>query len=326
MKKVIVTVIFLSLSFYQLVSAQERLAVLPFSANGVEVSTQETAYRLLLSEIKRLKKYEVVPENDILQLLGDRSCQESACAVEIGRQANASKAVFGSLNRLGEKIIVQYSLVDVSSGETLLSDDLSAMQVEDLDQVMKRVAASIVRQIPAEKTVEVGLVTEQESLETKTRKASSTWGIAFGYIFPQKGYDKKDRIFLLDFRSFYEMRHLAVDALFGIRKGVAFNVGFLYLPSLKDLSPFVGAGLGFHAVSHEVPYYDPYYGEYQYEENKTSDGVEFLIKGGLLGFRTYDFRMLVTVEYSITLNDYDDQAIVVTIGMMKAGKRVFGIF
>jgi TolB-like protein len=320
MKKVIVTVIFLLSSVYQIVGAQERLAVLPLSGNGVEVTTQETAYRLLLSEIKRLKKYEVVPENDILQLLGDRSCQESACAVEIGRQANASKVAFGSLNKLGEKIIVQYSLVDVSSGETLLSDDLSALRVEDLDQVMKRVAASIVHQIPAEKTVEVGLVTEQEAQETKTRKASSTWGIAFGYLYPQKGYDNKNRVFVWDFRSVYEMRHFAVDALLGIRKGISLNVGFLYLASLKDFSPFVGAGLGFHGVSHELPY-DSYH-----EENQTSDGVEFLIKGGLLAFRTYDFRVVATVEYSVTFNDYDDRAIVVTIGVMRAGKKVFGIF
>ncbi len=329
MKKVIVTVIFLSSSFCQLVGAQERLAVLPLSGIGVEVTTEQTAHRLLLSEIRRLENYEVIPENDIFQLLGDRSCQEPVCAVEIAKQANASKVAFGSLNKLGEKIIVQYSLVDVSSGQTLLSDDITAVRVEDLDQVMKRIAASIVQQTPAEKTLEVGLVTEQESLETKTRKASSSWGIAFGYLYPEKGYDDTNRIFVFDFRSVYEMRHLAVDALLGIRKGVALNVGFLYLVSLKDFSPFVGAGVGFHGVSHELPtepyYYD--YDSYSYNgRNHTSDGFEFLIKGGMLAFRTYDFRVVVTLEYSLTLNDYDDQAIVVTIGVMRAGKRVFGIF
>ncbi|HWR82514.1 MAG TPA: hypothetical protein VN285_04365 [Candidatus Deferrimicrobium sp.] len=322
MKKILVTVVFLSSSLYQLVCAQERLAVLPLRGNGVDVTTLETVYRLLLSEIRQLKKYDVVPENDILRLLGDRSCVEAVCAVEIGRQANASKAAFGSLNRLGDKIIVQYSVVDVSSGETLLSDDLSALQVEELDQVMKRVAVSIVEQTPVEKTVQVGLVTEQESMEARERKANSSWGIGFGYLYPQKGYDDEDRAFVWDFRSIYEMRHIAVDALLGIRKGISLNVGFLYLPSLKDFSPFVGAGLGFHGVSHEPPY-DPY----SYNEgNTTSDGFEFLIKGGLLAFRTYDFRLLVTVEFSATLNDYDDQAIIVTIGMQRAGKRVFGIF
>jgi len=233
--------------------------------------------------------------------------------------------VFGSLNKLGEKIILQYTLADVATGQILIADDLSALRVEDLDQVVKRVAASIVQQVPAAKTVEVGLVTEQESEETKTRKANSSYGIAWGYLYPQKGYDNKDQVFVWDFRSVYEMRHIAVDAVLGARQGVAINVGFLYVPSTKDFSPFVGVGIGFHGVSHEQYYPDDYYyGDYQRQE--ASDGFEFLLKGGLLAFRTYDFRVIATVEYSITLNDYDDRAIVLTIGVMRGGKKVFGIF
>jgi hypothetical protein len=323
MKKVLFAVIFLSSSIHQFACAQERLAILPVRGSGVEVSTQETVYLLLQSEIRELKKYEVIPESDILPLLGDRNCSEAVCAVEIGKQAKASRVVYGSLNKLGEKIIFQYSLVDVSSGATLLADDLSALRVEDLDQVTKRVAASIVQQVPAEKTVEVGLVTEQESLEQETRKANSSWGIAFGYLYPQRGYDGKQRVFVWDFRSLYEMRHFAVDALLGIRQGAALNVGVLYFVSRKDFSPFVGAGVGFHAVSHEQIYAEvpPYGGQ-----EEASDGVEFLIKGGLLAFRTYDFRVIANVEYSIALNDYNDRGVVVTIGMMRAGKRIFGIF
>ena len=96
------------------------------------------------------------------------------------------------------------------------------------------------------------------------------------------------------------------------------------LVSQKDFSPFVGAGVGFHAVSHEQVYDD--LDPYGYQEDKPSDGIEFLIKGGLLAFRTYDFRVIANVEYSITLNDYHDRGVVVTIGVMRAGKRVFGIF
>ena len=325
MKKVLFAVAFLSLSISSLVCAQERLAVLPLAGSGVDVSTQETTYKLLVSEITKLKKYEVISKTEIEALVGDRGCSESACALEIGKQANAQKVVFGSLNKLGEKIILQYNLVDVSAGETLLSDDLSAMRVEDLDQVVKRVAASIVQQIPAAKTVEVGLVTEQESQEGKTRKANSSSGIAWGYLYPKKGYDDREPVFVWDFRSVYELRHVAVDAVMGFRQGFALNVGVLYVPGLKDFSPFVGAGVGFHGVSHEQ-YYDGYDYSPNYEHSKREDGFEFLIKGGLLAFRTYDFRVVATVEYSMTLNDYNDRAIVLTLGVMRGGKKVFGIF
>lgn len=220
MKRVLFAVAFLSLSISFSICAQERLAVLPLTGSGVEVSTKETAYLLLVSEISKLKKYEVISKTEIEALVGERGCAESACAIEIGKQTNASKVVFGSLNKLGEKIILQYNLVDVTTGETLLTDDLSALRVEDLDQVVKRVAASIVQQVPAAKTVEVGLVTEQESQEAKTRKANSSWGIAFGYLYPQKGYDDREPVFVWDFRSVYEMRHGAVDAVMGFRQGL----------------------------------------------------------------------------------------------------------
>jgi len=310
-------------SFCQLVSAGEKMAVMPFGTSGVDDATQQTVYRLLVSEITQLGEYEVIPESEVTTVLGDQSCLDAACATEIGKQLNASRVVFGTLNRLGEKIILQYNVVKVSSGETLLSDDLTAMHVEDLDQVTKRVAASIVRQAPVEETVEVGLVTEQESTETRSRKANASWGIGFGYLYPTKGYDEKDDVFVFDFRSIYEMRHIAVDALLGIRQGLSLNVGVLYLPSLKDFCPYVGAGVGFHAVAHNQDKYSPPDSE---QNKKSSDGFEILVKGGLLAFRTYDFRVLLNLEYSVTLNDYDDQAIIFTIGVMRSGKRVFGIF
>jgi hypothetical protein len=319
MKKIIFLIVFLAT--YQFTYALDKLAVLPIGGNGVDSATQETIYMLLTSKISQYNTYEIVPTGDILSALAGRSCLESACAADIGRQVNASKVVYGSLNKLGEKIIFQYNLIDVLTRATVLSDEMTSTRVEDLDQVTQRVAASIVKQVPANKTIEVGLVTEQETQETKTRKSVSSGGIGFGYLYPQKGYGGKQRIFVWDFRSIYEMRHVAVDAILGIREGIALNIGMLYLPSLKDYSPYAGVGIGFHAINH-----DEGYDSYQNNQGKRGDGLEFLVKGGLLAFRTYDFREVLNVEYSVTLNDYNDAGAVVTIGVMRSGKKVFGIF
>jgi len=322
MKRSIFIVFSLSLCFSQFAFAKERIVVLPITGSAVEASTLETVHLLLVSEIERFKTSEMVPESEILPLLGDQDCSEPVCAAGIGRQVNAAKVVLGRLNKLGDKIIFHYSVVEASSGATLLSDDLSALRVEDLDQVTKRIAASIVRQVPAEQTVEVGLVTEQESHETRTRKANSSWGIGFGYLYPQKGHDDQRSVFVWDFRSLYETQHLTVDALLGIRDGFTLNVGLLYLVGRTDFSPFVGAGVGFHAVAHEETY------DYTNDRpvDKRKDGLELLVKAGFLAFRTYDFRVIANVEYGFVNNDYDDSAIYVTIGVMRAGTRIFGIF
>lgn len=310
----------------RLARAQDSLALLPLTGNGIDDADLRTVYLLLQSEIRQSESYYLIPEAVVTSLMPAGGCEESVCAAELGAAAGAGKAAYGSLNRLGEKIIYSYGLVDVQTKQPLVTDQMTAHRIEDLDQVVKRVALSLVQQIPAEKTVEIGLVTKQESIEPNSRKASSSWGIEFGYLYPSHGYSDERSVFVWDFRSLYEFRHFAVDGLLGLRKGGSLNIGMLYLPSSKDVSPFVGLGLGYHAIDHpEGDYWDP---EHPYEaiSEPEADGFEFLFKAGIIGFRTYDFRVIGTLEYSIVLNDYDDKGAVVTIGIMRAGKRLFGLF
>lgn len=317
MKEILLAFAFLPSLLLVSAVAQESLAVLPFQGIGVEASDQETVYILLLRGIKRWDKFELVPASEINQSLDGRICSELACAIEVGRQLDAKKVVFGSLNKLGQKIIVDYTLAEVSSGKRILSDEASALYIEDLDQVVKRIAVSIVQQKAFAKTVEVEQVTAQESQEPGTRKAQVNGGIAFGYLYPQDGYDGKDRIFAWDFKTIYEIRDFAVTGLIGIRSGLALNLGGMYLFSRRDFSPYVGGGLGFHLVSHQSGFGPNF-------DDKREDGIEIILSGGLMAFRTYNFRVLFNLDYSITFNDYDDRAVVFTIGIIRTGKRFFG--
>jgi hypothetical protein len=292
---------------------QEKIAVLPFRSVGIDSTSAKTAYLLLFQEVEKSGKYQMVPESRIRQMLNSSTCNEISCALDIGKGLNATKVVFSSLNRLGEKIILQYSLVDVQFEEVLISDNMTASYIEDLDQVVKRVALSIADHVPVKKTAEVGLITEQESLKPNTRGTKSSWGFTFGHIYPQHGYDDKDRIFAVEIRTMYEMEHFAVTGLFAIRKGFAFGVGGLYLFSRKDFSPYMGLGTGFHIVAHDNTYEYSYpYGEIKRNES----GIMVNVRGGLLAFRTYHFHVMANLEYSLTFNDFDDQGIIFTLGLL----------
>jgi len=70
MKRVLFAVAFLSLSISFNINAQERLAVLPLMGSGIEMSTQETTYLLLVSEISKLKTYDVISKTEIEALMG----------------------------------------------------------------------------------------------------------------------------------------------------------------------------------------------------------------------------------------------------------------
>lgn len=292
---------------------QETLAILPFRSVGLDSASAKTVYLLLFQEVAKSGKYQMVPETQIRSVLGSVSCSEISCAVEAAQKLRAGFVAFGSLNRLGEKIIVQYTLADASSGSILLSDNMTAMYVEDLDQVVKRIGLSIANHVAVDKTAEVGLITEQESLTPNTRRTKTTWGFTFGQLYPQNGYDSKERILVFEVRSLYEMKQFAVSGLFAIRKGVAFGVGGMYLFSRQDFSPYLGLGTGVHIVAH-----GNYYDNYPYEEQKKSNGSGIMVNAnaGLLAFRTYHFHVIANVEYCLTFNDYDDRALLLTIGLL----------
>ncbi|TET46331.1 hypothetical protein E3J62_04590 [candidate division TA06 bacterium] len=287
------------------VQAKVKMVVLPLRSIGVEETSTQTAYLLLRQEIGKLGKHEVVSDALVRETVDPTPCADVACAADIGRELNAAEVVFGSLNKLGEKIIVQFTLVDVATRKASLIDNITAMSVEDLETVMKRVAKSIVKRQPVAKTAEVGAITEKEALKPRGRRTRRGFATRFGYLFPTNGYDDDEQVFAIDFLTMYEAKDFMVNGLFGIRKGIALNIGATYLSTRTDFCPYFGGGLGFHWVHHND------------SEDKRSDGFEAILSGGLIAFRTYNFRILLNLDYCISFNEYNDQALVFTMGMIR---------
>ncbi|UCE19589.1 MAG: hypothetical protein JSV84_04395 [Gemmatimonadota bacterium] len=289
--------------------AQGKMAILPFHSLGIDYVSIQTAELLLRQEIGKLTAAEIISENETRQMAGDVPCTDVACAAEIGEQLGADEVVFCSLSRLGEKIVVQYGLADVASKKKVIVDNTASETVEDLEAVMKRVALSIVNRKPMGQTAEVGAITEREIGVPRRRSALGINGVSFGYLYPQHGYDNDDRSFALDYRRGYEMERIAVGAQFAIRKGIALNIYTSYLITKTDFCPYIGGAFGFHWVSHDEDSDND-------GDNLKSDGFEFIINTGIRAFRTYNFQVLLNFDYAFTLNDYDDEAIVFTIGLL----------
>lgn len=282
-----------------------KMVVLPFTSLGIDYVSTQTAELLLRQEIGKLDTVEMVSESETRRVAGDTPCTDVACAVEIGEQLGADKVVFCSLSRLGEKIVVQFALADVATKQALVRDNTTSETVEDLETVMKRVAMSIVDQSPIEQTAEVGAIMEKETEVPRRRSALGINGISIGYLYPQQGYDDIDRSFTIDYRRGYEMERIAVGAQFAIRWGFAFNIYSSYLITKTDFCPYIGGAFGFHWVAHDDD-----------DDERKDDGFEFVINTGIRAFRTYNFQVLLNLDYAITFNDYDDEAIVFTIGLL----------
>jgi TolB-like protein len=290
-------------------TARQSLAILPFSATGLSSETIQTLESLLRQELAQSNHFTLIPEEQTYQATGEKTCSEIECAVEIGKKLSAQKVVLGNLSQLGSKIIFHYLLIDVASAQSVLSDNVSSMQLENMDVVMKRVASSIVTGQAINQTAKVDNIMEAETATPRRRAARKYWGINFGYLYPTEGYDDVDKSFTLDLRIGYEINQVTVGTHFAARKGFATNVYSSYLFTKTDICPYLGGAFGFHWVSHED--------FLNYDNNKSGDGFEVTVNGGLRIFRTYNFQVLLNLDYIITFNDYNDKAVVFTIGLLR---------
>jgi hypothetical protein len=319
LKSLILITSFAFNSIYAQNSDDNKIVVLPFQSIGIDGDDLQVIESIFRVEISKLSSLDLISQKNTMEVFSDIDCYDSECAIQLGKKLGASKAVAVKLSALGEKIIAQYFLVDVPGNKELIVDQLTVTNIEELEVIMKRIAMSITNLKSFEESAEVGVITQAETEGSLRRISTRNFGLSFGYLYPQKGYDSDfEKSFVLDLRFDYEMEEMAVGMLLGIHRGFTANIYSSYLFSKGDICPYLGGGLGFHWVLHDS------YSRYNYgmDNNINSsdelhgDGFEIALNGGVRLFHTYNFQIIINLEYSFTFNDYDDRALILTIGLL----------
>jgi len=290
-------------------STQSNIVIIPFQPKGLDSMYTQTAESIFRIEYNKLSKMNIISREITLRNLPEKNCSNLECAIETGNKLNAVQVFGCNLSALGEKIIVQYYLLSLPDGKEIILDQTTSLTVEDLEMVMKRIAKSVAEYESLSRGARVGNIMLKESDKMLKRSSNKNIGLSFGYLYPQNGYDNSERSFVLDLRIEYELEAYAVGMLLGARKGFAMNVYSSYFLTKTDFCPFVGGAFGFHWVSHRIPYWLS-------ESDKKEDGFEFTARTGIRAFRTYNFQVLLNLEYIYTFNDFDDRAILFTIGIL----------
>ncbi len=288
--------------------SRDRLAILPVHSIGMDRQSTLTAQTILTQEISIHTKDKIIPSDIIEDALDGDDCSDFGCALRIGREIDADKVFQCTMSVLGEKVIIQYMLINVEDGKILIGDSISAESVEELDVIMKRIAISATQEKNISESAQVGNIIEGENKKFFNRRIARSYnGISFGYLYPDNGYEGVNgKSLVMEFRKGYDMEDYFVALNFSTRRGISSTVSVDYLLSKDDFCPFIGAGLGFHWVVHPEAS----------SSDKRSDGFQFLLNTGVRAFRTYNFQILTNLSYSVTFNDYDDRAVVVTIGLL----------
>jgi len=187
MKKITLT-LGLIIGMISLLQAQVPKVFLPYlEAINIKKDFQISSSKLLKNYIDLANAYQVVmdPNKDTL-FDSERSIEEIK---NKAIQLNAKYFIKGSLNRIGENVIVNVSLFETESGSKIWFDQMKAMSPEDLDPIMQRMANALGTKEKATTTEDIYSVTNNESEALKQKQTNNSFGIALGGIQAFNSYN-----------------------------------------------------------------------------------------------------------------------------------------
>ena len=292
--------------------------VLPLRTVGVSETTAVVARDLLAGELEArgLPVAGIRAPGAVLPSGAD-GCDEADCAARLAGSYQAARVVYGSLSRLGTKLVVRAHALRAGEDIPYFSDQLTAQGEEDLDVVMRRVAEGIAAGRPNAGRATVESITGDEAQVPRRRLAHSGLGVRTGFLFPgASSYAGEDR--LTHFRIVYKFEapkfliessallasntsdHATDWALLDLFGARIFGLG--------DVATYAGGGIGIHRVhlERERPVSSPRYpGEMEYRE-RTATTLSADVGGGFLLFRTYNFQLILDLRYHAVFDDFAD--------------------
>jgi hypothetical protein len=298
-----------------------RTLVLPLRSIGVSDTTVRVSHDLLTGSLQDLGvSVFVVSSGESPLPSGPDACDAPGCAAELGRQYGAGQVVYGSLSKLGTKIIARLSVVRVGETDPYYRDQLAATSEEDLDRVMRRFAEGIAAGKPSSDRASVESVTQQETQTPVRRATRAGFGVRAGFLFPTgNSFGGTDRMTNLRPVFRYEMRDYQIETttLLGFTWGegsldwTMLDLNALRLFGTRDMASYLGLGVGVHTVTVDRPqlvtvdtgYGPPYTYSQSYTQTETAPTLDVI--AGVMAMRTYDFTIVLDVRYHHVFDNFD---------------------
>ena len=115
-----------------------RIAVIDFEGIGVSLEEARVLTQRLTTEIISLDVYQIFERSKINRILEEQKfqysgCVDVACAVDIGKLVGVQHMIIGTVSKIGQTYSVDSRLIDVASGESLISAKYSTQNsIDDL--------------------------------------------------------------------------------------------------------------------------------------------------------------------------------------------------
>jgi TolB-like protein len=175
-------------------SNKNQIAVLNLEAVGISEMESVTLSDRLRSELIKHDVFTVIERNAMETILEEQGFQQSGCtsdecAVEIGKLLNINQICAGSVGKVGSLYTISLRLIDVQSGEILLTanEDCRCPVEEVLTGSMKKIAEKLVESINDGSSGRLGLVKQKSNGKAFLRSLVFP---GWGQVYQQKKVQK----------------------------------------------------------------------------------------------------------------------------------------
>ena len=128
-----------------------NVAVLPLSSQGVDSASAQVLTDALSDELLKSGKVRVMERSQMAEVLKEQgfqnsgSCDQSECAVQMGKLLGIEEIVVGSLGRFGNTYTVSLRGVDVATGEVVAS--VRKLQKGEMDAILTDLLPSVAQEL-----------------------------------------------------------------------------------------------------------------------------------------------------------------------------------
>ncbi|NVK62958.1 MAG: hypothetical protein HWE22_00165 [Flavobacteriales bacterium] len=126
----------------------DKIAVARPAVTGMQTQAI-TAEKMLRIELAKLDLYYVYDAFDMAEVTAESEefesqCQSKFCLTRLGKKLTVNYTISGSYDKLGNKIVIQLKLVDVSKGEVIRT---SMLEFDDQELELQRMTQCAVRKL-----------------------------------------------------------------------------------------------------------------------------------------------------------------------------------
>jgi len=289
----------LCLLLFSLATAQTRILLCGFEPRGIaDTSLIRVTGQLLQDALNATYRFTV-----IVPAPGSR-IYDVVPAAESARAYGATQVLVGSIMQIGSKRLMNYQLVEAGSGIVKLADRVEVPPLEEFPPLAERIAASVSELKPFGRTMEPAkaLKPEVEPGVRNPRQPYSSIFLTAGYHFMFRQRKEWDTLQLtrnlvnLNMAASFETEPLLTMLQLGLMRGVygesdlSFDLLVNRVFGKGDFAPMAGGGIGITRFT-----FGPELGRLK------RDGLTLSAGGGVIGLRSYYFRLLTAAYGTYTI-------------------------